>query len=268
MDYSRLAKVYVQTAVLKSFSDFLSFAKEQHCNIEVSTFAGYNVYEADWQRVLQQHKKQLSNFNGKISIHGVFQDIFIHSNDRKIAELSKNRVIESMEIAQELKACQIVFHGNFNPLVRYQNYVQSWTDRNASFWSELLDQFNIRILLENVWEPDPAIFRLLLDELNHSRFGVCFDIGHAKIYSRVSIAEWFSSLGKDISYIHLSDNSGEKDQHLAIAQGNIDWKEFSGLVNRYAVNPEIVLEVVTLEKTKQSLRTLMKNKIYPFDDTS
>jgi sugar phosphate isomerase/epimerase len=57
----------------------------------------------------------------------------------------------------------------------------------------------------------------------------------------------------EIPYIHISDNAGEKDQYIEIGEGKINWQEFSDMIEEYRVNPEIVLELVTLEKTKQSL---------------
>jgi len=104
--------------------------------------------------------------------------------------------------------------------------------------------------------------------LHSPRFKICFDVGHAKVYSKIPLKEWFSSLGHEISYIHMSDNAGETDQHLEIGQGKIDWQEFSRLVEAYTVDPEIVLELVTLEKTKRSIAVLEENKIYPFNHNS
>jgi sugar phosphate isomerase/epimerase len=267
MKNSAMSKIYVQPVLLNNFPEFLAFAKRQHCNLEVATFTYSNVYETDWSKVLQEEEEQLSSFEGKISMHGVFQDLLIHSSDKRIADVSKQRILENLEVAKKLKATQIVFHGSFNPLIRDEHYEKEWIDRNASFWSEVLRKYEIKVLMENTWEQTPDLFRHLLDQLNSSRFKICLDIGHVNVYSKTSIKEWFASLRQEISYIHMSDNMGEKDQHLQIGQGKINWQEFSRLVAEYTTNPEIVLELVTLEKTKRSIKALEENKIYPFDNT-
>lgn len=77
-----------------------------------------NVYDTNWQKVLDDHEKRISGFKGKISFHGVFQDILIHSIDQKISEISRGRIFENLEMARRLDATQVVFHGNFNPLVK------------------------------------------------------------------------------------------------------------------------------------------------------
>jgi sugar phosphate isomerase/epimerase len=266
MKEDAMTKVYAQALVHESFSEFVDFARCQRCNLEIATFAYSNVFDADWQRLLQEHKQKISDFQGKISLHGVFQDVLIHSSDKKIAELSKERVMSTLKVASELKATKVVFHGNFNPLVKEEYYKKNWVERNSSFWSEILDRYNIKILLENTWEPTPDIFRRLLDQINSPLLKICFDVGHANVYSKTPIKEWFTSLGHKIPYIHISDNSGEKDQHMEIGKGKINWQEFSNLVEEYAVHPEIVLELVTLEETKRSLKYLDENSIYPFNN--
>ncbi|HMK93968.1 MAG TPA: sugar phosphate isomerase/epimerase family protein [Candidatus Limnocylindrales bacterium] len=266
MKEDAIAKVYAQAVVHESFPEFVDFAKDQGCNLEVATFAYSNVFDADWQKLLQGHKQKMSSFGGKTSFHGVFQDVLVHSSDKKIAELSKERVTSSLKVASELKAIQVVFHGNFNPLVKDEYYNKNWVERNSSFWSEILDMYHIKILLENTWEPTPDTFRRLLDQINSPLFKICFDIGHAKVYSKAPVREWFVSLGSDIPYIHVSDNSGEKDQHSEIGKGKINWQEFSNLVEEYAVHPEIVLELVRLDETKRSLKYLNENGIYPFNN--
>lgn len=261
------SKIFVQALVHDTFSEFVDFARDHRYNIEIATFAYSNVYETDWQRVLQQQKQKISSFEGKISLHGVFQDVLIHSSDAKIAEVSKERVRSNLEVARELKAAEVVFHGNFSPLVKEEYYRKNWIERNAVFWSEILDEYQVSILLENTWEQTPDMFRNLLDKVNSPRFKICFDVGHANVYSNTPLAEWFASLGKDMPYIHLSDNAGEKDRHLEIGGGKINWQVLSELIKEYGNNPEIVLEVVSTEKTKQSLKYLEENCIYPFGES-
>jgi endonuclease IV len=85
--------------------------------------------------------------------------IFVHSSDSKIAEVSKERILRNLEIASFLEAKYVVFHGNFNPLSRGERYINNWLERNANFWSEALKKYNITVLLENLWEPTPEMFR-------------------------------------------------------------------------------------------------------------
>ena len=62
-----------------------------------------------------------------------------------------------------------------------------------------------------------------------------------------------------------NDNKGEVDDELIPGNGIINWHEFTNILEDCQVNPEIVLEVCTLEKTKQSLKYLQTQSIYPFN---
>jgi len=260
-----MSKIYVQPLVHNTFLDFVDFAEENKFNLEIATFAYANVYYTDWHKIQLGHEERLSTFKGKISFHGVFQDVLIHSSDKKIADVSREQVFDSLEVAEKLNASQVVFHGNFNPLVKNDYYWKNWVKRNTAFWSEVLDKYAFTVLLENTWEQSPEMFKELIDEVKSSRLKVCFDIGHSNVYSKMPFREWASALGEKMSYVHISDNCGEKDQHLEVGQGKINWQEFTRVIEESQINPEIVLEQVTIEQTKQSLACLEKKRIYPFD---
>ncbi len=269
-----MSMIYVQPRIWKShgisehaeycFDDFLVFAKEHGYNLELGTFAYADALDSNWRRVVKGHQRALSGFNGKLSLHGVFQDICIHSNDSKIAKISKQRILRNMDIAQSLNAKYAVFHANFNPYISSGLYKNNWIARNASFWSEVLDEYEATVLLENFWEPSPEIFKTLLENVNNSRLKVCLDTGHINAFSKVPFEEWITKLNQMIPYMHLSDNMGTSDQHLAIGCGTTNWQAFTAIVKKNKFYPEIVLETETLKKTIQSLDYLQKNNVYPF----
>jgi len=266
--------IYVQPRIWESggiaehadycFKDFLDFANAQGCNLELGTFAYANALDSNWRRLVKGHQRALSTFKGRVSVHGVFQDICIHSNDSKIAKVSKQRILRNMDIAQSLRAKYVVFHANFNPFVYGELYRSNWIARNADFWRQVLDSYEATVLLENFWESAPEIFIDLLKEVNMPRLKVCLDTGHINAFSRVPMEEWVAKLAKQIPYMHFSDNMGESDQHLQIGCGNINWQALTAALKKYEVHPEVVLETETIRKTDESLKYLEINKVYPF----
>ncbi len=259
-----MSKVYVQPLYHAAVSDFVTYARDEGYNIEVATFAYTNVYEMDWQKALQEHKQILKGFAGQVSFHGIFQDVTIHSSDPQIAQTSKDRIFENIEFAKKLDAKQVVFHGNLNPLVLNDYYRKNWLDRNTTFWQQILQKYKGTVLLENVWETDPEIFRSLLDQVASPRPKFCFDLGHANVYSQASFEQWISTLGTDMTYLHLSDNDGSVDQHLQVGEGKIHWQQFTDMLDDHGLSPEVVLEQGSLEKTKASLAYMKENSVYPF----
>jgi len=270
-----MSLVYVQPRIWRTkgikeheqycFFDFLDFANKHGFNLELGTFAYAYTLDHNWRRVVEGHRRALSTFKGRVSLHGVFQDICLHSSDEKIARVSKQRILRNMEIAQILGAKYVVFHANFNPFVYGELYRSNWVSRNVSFWKEVLNKYEATVLLENFWEPSPEIFTVLLREVNMPRLKVCLDTGHINAFSKVSFEEWAKGLEGQIPYMHFSDNMGTSDQHLTIGCGSINWKSITAVLEEHELNPEVALETETIKKTSESLNFLEKNKFYPFN---
>ncbi len=264
-----MSKIFIYIGNPNSFDASLEYAKEHRYNLEISTFCSPRFLDANWQEILKDYQQKLHGFKGAISAHGAYVDLVIGSEDKKVREVTKQRIFQSLEIARELKAKHVVFHGNFNPLWMGEGYERNWIERNAGFWSEVLEKYPSTVLLENVHDPAPEMLRTLLDEVNSSRLKICLDVGHINVWSKVPVGEWIAVLGEDIRSIHIHDNKGDVDSHLAPGMGNINWQEFSDLIAKYQVDPDIVFETIeepsleTLELTIQSLKYFREENIYP-----
>lgn len=261
-----MSKIFLQPPDQKSFDEFLEYAKHGGHNLEIACFADPDVLDRNWQEVLEDHRRKLRQFEGTISLHGPFLGLYLHSRDSRIERVARERILQGLEIAHALEAKYVVFHGNFIPLIGQESYRRNWIAKNADFWSEVLAKYDdLTVLLENLWEPRPELFREVLDRVNSPQLKICFDTGHAHIFSKVTFEEWFAVLGDDLVYMHVNDNRGDVDNELVPGEGDIDWPELSGLIERHRISPNIVFEVGTLEKSVASLEYFEKNGIYPFD---
>ncbi len=65
-----------------------------------------------------------------------------------------------------------------------------------------------------------------IDDLNQLAgqecFGLCLDTGHLNLM-RLDPVDYITTLGKRIKAMHIHDNNGMTDQHLAPYNGNIPW---------------------------------------------
>ena len=257
-----MSKIFICIYNPNSFDAVLEYAKEHSYNLEISIFGIPRFYD-DWQEILKDCQQKLHEFEGAISVHGAFADLVIHSEDKKVREAARQMVFQSLDIVRELKAERIVFHGNFDPSQRRERYERNWIERNAVFWSEVLEKYPSTVVLENTHDLTPEMLRMLLDEVSSSRLKICLDIGHVNFWSKAPVEEWIAVLGKDIRSIHIHDNKGDDDSHLAPGKGTINWPEFSDLIAKYQIDPDIVFEVETLETTIQSLKYFREENIYP-----
>lgn len=78
---------------------------------------------------------------------------------------------------------------------------------------------------------DPRKTGEFIDSLNEEAgrecFGFCVDTGHLNILGK-NQEEYILALGKRIKAVHLHDNWGDDDRHLAPYAGNVRWRDVMG----------------------------------------
>ncbi|MCM2466043.1 sugar phosphate isomerase/epimerase family protein [Methanoculleus oceani] len=84
--------------------------------------------------------------------------------------------------------------------------------------------------------------------------GVTLDIGHANTNGQVDA---FLAHVKEISHLHVHDNHGQSDEHLALGDGTIVWEKVGRIVARDYSGP-VVIEGRSLEEAKRSLAAFRK----------
>ena len=93
-----------------------------------------------------------------------------------------------------------------------------------------LEKLDARIALENMPGDTWEFLTCLLDNYPAERFGFCFDSGHANIALRPQFAECEKYKSR-IRSVHLHDNDGTGDQHLAPFYGTVDWQRVARMLD-------------------------------------
>ncbi|MGM0568718.1 MAG: sugar phosphate isomerase/epimerase family protein [Elusimicrobiota bacterium] len=120
------------------------------------------------------------------------------------------------------------------------------------------------LMLESGMKPfnTPEMFEVLLEGMDD--VGVHIDVGHCNVHSNRNLTEeFFSRFGDRIVHAHFSDNFGDRDEHLPLGAGNIDWENVIEIFSRYGYNKTITLEVFCenrayLIESSRYLRKLLK----------
>jgi len=244
-------ELFVQTTDEVAY-DFIEFAKANCYGIEITSFALPWTLDGDWKAICHSYKLALKNFGNDVAIHGVFMDMVTASRDAKIANVTRERILQNIEIAKQLKAKIVTFCSCFNPCIATgsSGYVDGYKQRQIKFWSEILKSIadsSLILVFENLWEPKPELVRDVLDGVNSENFKALLDTGHANIYSKIPIERWIEILADHLAYIHLNDNRGNIDNNLVPGEGNIKWNRFFDSLKRYGLKPRICLEVEAYE---------------------
>lgn len=194
------------------------------------------------------------------TMHGAFFDIAVFSRDPRIREISEFRMEQSMKIAVRLGVRGIVFHTNTSPVLSGKAYDQRAVEMTSNYLKCLLKRYpDTDIYLENMFDTDPDILRAISEKLCvYENYGVCFDYAHAGI-SGTAIDVWVEALAPYIRHIHINDNDLKRDQHLAVGDGQIDWKRFMEYKQRYFEDCSILIETTLPEDQRRSLEYLERN---------
>lgn len=204
------------------------------------------------------------------SLHTPILGINIASTNPGIREESVRQVLETIEEATRLGAGGVVVHPGIPP---YQEVLPR--DRGLPHAIESLQRCaeragaaGVEIYLENM----PAItlaegtrpvaiayavtyeeLRMLFDAVNHPAVRLCLDLGHAHLAGRHVLDAMLTDT--DVVHVHVNDNHGRRDDHLAWGDG-----EISKIVDLPGDLPSsvraVIFEVKGLEACAKSLARL------------
>ncbi len=211
----------------------------------------------------------MSNFikdhNIKVTFHAPFIDLSPGAFDEKIRVVTEDRFIKLLDLAVLFSPLNIVFHPGYNDIIHGQ-FFQLWRERVSLTWSKVVNyanSLNLKISFENIFEKDMKVLDTLLELVKYDKAGVCLDVGHHNVFSTLPIEEYFKNFNKNIFEIHLHDNDGTFDYHMAVGEGNINFHNIFKFIRKYS--PEAIL---TLEPhDKETLFNSYKNTLRIIDES-
>jgi sugar phosphate isomerase/epimerase len=209
--------------------------------------------------------RQLRKYNRSITLHSPFIDLSPGSPDPAVRELTRHRFEQMLQLVSLFRPVSVVCHAGYDKK-RYGYFRETWVEKSLEMWSwvgERVRNEGARLMLENVYEHGPEDMRILFQSLNHWDVGFCLDTGHQAAFSRTSLEKWVKALGTHIGQLHLHDNSGRRDEHLALGRGQIDFPLLFKLLKAIRKEPPIItLEPHTKGDFRPSLEYL--EKVWPW----
>lgn len=129
---------------------------------------------------------------------------------------------------------------------RAPGHAPDWIrQRNIAAYTALAaraQELGMVVMVENGEGEDADYFAPIFEAIPN--LGLHLDIGHANINTRKSHAPvLLARFGDRLKHVHLSDNKGRGDDHLAIGAGIIDWKKELKALKATGYDGTITLEV-------------------------
>jgi len=256
-------KVQVNIPFVMLYDSYLERFLEERFNPEI----GFDAEALDRFSLeeFRQVAEKCAERGLRVTFHAPFVDLSPGSPDPEVWRLTRRRYEKVVQLIPLFRPRTIVCHAGFERK-RYGYLRDVWLEKSIEMWrwlGERVHEEGAQLMLENVFEDGPDELQQLFASLKREKVGFCFDTGHQSAFSNTSLETWMESLGCFIGQVHLHDNFGSEDEHLALGKGIIDFPAFFRLLREVMTSPPVVtLEPHQEEEVWPSLEFL--KQVWPW----
>ncbi len=201
--------------------------------VRIAGEAGFRLLEV----ILEGHHIQqvgeasevAESYGLELSVHAPFADLNIASMNTRIREESLRQLVEAMGYASSLGAEVFTIHpGRLSPYSMW--FPEEAKRRNLSSIEHLVEhaqEHGLVLCIENSPRYAGALLcgieelREVLESFTSSELSLTLDVGHARTCG--DVLEYLTTLRSRVCNVHLHDNTGSEDEHLAVGDGCIDF---------------------------------------------
>ena len=168
----------------------------------------------------------LESYNLKYSIHSPFMDVNIAALQDKSRLNSIKQIKDSIDLANKINAEAVVIHPGLAPFLANKYFLDKVYETANNSIKELGEygrDLGVLATLENMPTFDGMLYNNMEDLhnlLTSLDMSMTLDIGHANHSGYSPDQMIFDS----IKHIHIHDNFGDEDAHLALGEGSIELK--------------------------------------------
>lgn len=210
------------------------------------------------EKSLETVARLVAQTGQRATVHAPFFDLSPGAMEPMVREVTRRRLTQSLQAAARLGAHLMVVHPGYDRW-RYPNLAATWADHAAATFAPLValaEQYDCRLALENIYEESPETLVALVEQLDSPWFGHCFDIGHWRLFGRLSQERWLAVVAGRLLHLHLHDNRGVNDDHLPVGEGLIDFAPLFTALAGMPNMPSLTLEAHDPEQLQRSLANL------------
>jgi sugar phosphate isomerase/epimerase len=156
-----------------------------------------------------------------------------------------------LAVCNRIGAEHLVVHPGYSPYEQVRDRSYASLLRSLDALALLQDEHGVKVCVENMGGWQCCHFRSpeFLPELIERGLEITLDCGHAQLNR--NLADFLAAGG--FCHVHLHDNGGKSDDHIACGDGTID---FPGLVRDLPQRATLVIETRELTATDRSIRYL------------
>ena len=201
----------------------------------------------------------LCSYDMSYSIHAPIADLNIAAMTPRLREASLKETLDTIRAASELDVGLVTVHPGLASMVVKGLESEALELAKAAMKpiEKASIEYGVTVAMENM--PSVPFFlgrtaSQLADIVDGTDLGICFDIGHANTMGEID--SMIELLGDRFVNIHIHDNNGDKDAHMTIGDGSIDFVTLLPRLKSYAGNH--IIESKTFESAVESQERLEK----------
>ncbi len=179
-----------------------------------------------------------------LSFHAPFEDVWPGARDEEARRFAVRRIGGAIALAPVFRPAGIVLHGGYYDWV-FDFQPEKWFVQARRSFGELADaaeKAGTDLFVENVFDEIPDHLLRLREAVGSPRLHFCFDPGHATLFSRLPVQKWAEAFGEGIRLMHVHDNRGQRDDHLPVGEGGINFRGVLLAVRDAGARPILTVE--------------------------
>jgi len=192
------------------------------------------------------------------TLHAPFLDLAPGGQDRPILMASRHKLRLAFELIKVFQPRSIVCHLGYEDN-KHDYKRETWFATAAETWQELLPlaaRHQTIMMLENTYETGPEMHQAMFTRLNSPYARLCLDLGHVSAFARGRWQDWLPALDPWLGQLHLHDNHGQRDDHLPVGEGCLDFAGLFAYLHEKALNPLVTLEPHSEKDLWQTIKNL------------
>ncbi len=240
------------TYLQEHLTDFIAEGIQPEIGLEGDVL--YNLSQDDFKAVARTlHENDLS-----CTLHAPFFELSVGALDKNIRKVSRAKLKKAFELIPIFKPASIVCHLGFEDN-KHGYKVNDWFKYALEGWQELLqiaEDHATPMMLENTYELNPVWHKKMIQALDSPLARFCFDVGHVLAFAKNTWQDWMPELEPWLGQLHLHDNLGDRDIHLAVGKGIFPFKNFFDYLKKEKLVPLVTIEPHQENGIRDSLQML------------
>lgn len=270
MDQRLILGAALKIPFLEMYRDWML---EKPRDLELQDFISPNVLNGDWQSLVDQAKRLIDGFEGRIGIHGPFIGFSLKETEAEIQNFAKKTIDTGLEICRALGGTHMVLHSPYSIWDHYNWYQRtniqaSITEACHAILKDALkkaEDIGCTIVIENIEDLDPAYRLELINSFASNALALSIDTGHAH-FSHSSLGappvDYFvASAGYKLAHVHIQDTDGHADRHWVPGQGTVPWHAVFRALAKLESQPRLIIELADLNRVSDAAKWLTSQEL-------